>query len=488
MSRKVQFRLLVALTAVWGLWAAWSMFARTSPVTVRVIDDVGLPVADAGVSLDGRPMGSTAADGTIVVDWPRPASGLDVMAPGYEEASLDVGEPGEAPIEVVMRPRLLRGRVTDPQGNMVAGAYVLAGAGNAVSDGEGRFVVRKAEPGAIEVWRPAWQGATVTWDGGAAEIEATISPQVIRAVHLGGEAVQKSLGYFLDMTERTDVNGLMIDLKDETGSVFYDSSIQSVQAVRSKWLLYDLPEVVRQADQRGVYLIGRIVAFQDPIASIRAPEMAVWDTQTDAPYHKGAQYFLDPSDQAAQEYALELGREACIAGVDEIQFDYVRYPDGRPDWARFDQPTDEATRVATIRDFLATAVADLHPLGCAVAADVFGFTTQALDDGGIGQQWETVTEVVDVASPMLYPSHYGNGWNGYDDPNDHPAAIVSDALESGLERLSRRIIVRPWLQDFGYQTEEVEAQIDQAEQRGLGWMLWNSRSEFTEDALGPPSD
>jgi hypothetical protein len=246
--------------------------------------------------------------------------------------------------------------------------------------------------------------------------------------------------------------------------------------------------VVRQVDQRGVYLIGRIVAFQDPIASIRAPEMAVWDTQSNGPYHKGAQYFLDPSDQAAQQYALDLGREACIAGFDEIQFDYVRYPDGRPEYARFDQPTDEATRVATIRDFLATAVAELHPLGCAVAADVFGFTTQALDDGGIGQQWEIVTGVVDVASPMLYPSHYGNGWNGYDEPNDHPAAIVSDALESGLERLSRQIIVRPWLQDFGYETEQVEAQIDQAEQRGLGWMLWNARSEFTEDALGPPAD
>jgi hypothetical protein len=143
-------------------------------------------------------------------------------------------------------------------------------------------------------------------------------------------------------------------------------------------------------------------------------------------------------------------------------------------------------RMNTINGFLTDAVATLHPLGCAVAADVFGFTTTAVDDGAIGQKWEDVTAVVDVASPMLYPSHYGSGWFDFDNPNDHPADVVRNALEDGMERLARKVVVRPWLQDFGYTPDQVRAQIEIAESFGLGWMLWNARSEVTTDALGPP--
>ena len=137
----------------------------------------------------------------------------------------------------------------------------------------------------------------------------------------------------------------------------------------------------------------------------------------------------------------------------------------------------------TIRDFLATAVAELHPLGCAVAADIFGFLTKAVDDGGIGQQWEEITSVIDVASPMLYPSHYASGWYGFQRPVDHPAALVANALDDGLGRLARQIVVRPWLQDFGYDAGQVRAQIEEANSRSLGWMLWNAQSNVTVDAL-----
>ncbi len=179
---------------------------------------------------------------------------------------------------------------------------------------------------------------------------------------------------------------------------------------------FDLEEVVADAHAADAYVIGRIVTFQDPIAAIGLPEMAVWDTATNTPYEANGQYFLDPTDPEAQAYAIELATEACGAGVDEIQFDYVRFPDNRRDSARFDQGVSVDVRVATVRDFLGTAVAALHPLGCAVAADIFGFITSAIDDGGIGQQWEELTDVVDVASPMLYPSHYSSGWYGYQTP------------------------------------------------------------------------
>jgi hypothetical protein len=87
---------------------------------------------------------------------------------------------------------------------------------------------------------------------------------------------------------------------------------------------------------------------------------------------------------------------------------------------------------------------------------------------------------------MVYPSHYSTGWFGFDVPNDHPGPMVTNALSDGISRLPRNVVVRPWLQDFGYTADQVKAQIDSAEALGLGWMLWNAASEVTVGALGGP--
>jgi hypothetical protein len=173
-------------------------------------------------------------------------------------------------------------------------------------------------------------------------------------------------------------------------------------------------------------------------------------------------------------------------GVDEIQFDYVRFPDQRRDSATFDQGVTADIRMATINGFLLEAVSLLHPMGCAVGADVFGFITKAIDDGSIGQYWEDMVSIVDVVSPMVYPSHYTTGWYGFEVPNDHPGPMVSNALDDGLSRMPRNVVVRPWLQDFGYDADQVRAQITSAEEYGLGWMLWNASSNVTVAALGGP--
>jgi hypothetical protein len=287
------------------------------------------------------------------------------------------------------------------------------------------------------------------------------------------------------LVETTELNAVMLDLKDESGVVYFDSENPTANAVAAIYPEFDLAEKVREAHAVEARLIGRIVTFQDPIAAIGLPEIAVWDTATNTAYEANGQYFLDPTDPAAQAYAIELAAEACGKGVDEIQFDYVRFPDNRRDSARFDQGVEADVGVATVRDFLATAVAALHPLGCAVAADIFGFITSAVDDGGIGQQWEELTDVIDVASPMLYPSHYAAGWYGFQNPADHPGPLVGEALDDALSRLPREIVVRPWLQDFNYTPAQVRAQISEAEERGLGWMLWNAESVVSEAALRP---
>jgi hypothetical protein len=306
-----------------------------------------------------------------------------------------------------------------------------------------------------------------------------------RAVHISGEAVGNEFEAFVHMAMTTELNALMIDLKDESGYVWYDSSDPTALEAGAVSSVYNLSEVVARADELGLYVIGRLVIFQDPVAARSIPSMAVWDSDLNQPYSANGQYFLDPTDPEARAYALGLAVEACNRGVDEIQFDYVRFPDARSEAAQFDGGVNAETRTTTINAFLDEAVNSLHPLGCAVAADIFGFLTTAQDDGGIGQKWEEITAEIDVASPMLYPSHYGSGWFGYENPNEHPSDVVRLALEDGMERLTENVVVRPWLQDFGYSTESVRAQIDSAEQFNVGWMLWNAQSNVTVEALIP---
>ena len=483
--RRTQFRLLVFLTLAWGAWAAWSLLGGSEPFTLRVVDDAGQPVSEAVVAAGGHQLGLTAGDGTVVVEGV--SQPIEISATGHVSTILASPEPTDGVLDAVLKARVLRGEVVDGSGRAVSDAVVAAGLASATTDGNGAFEVRGAEPGLVTVTRPAWQKVSFDWSGGPGEQQIVLDPAVAKAVHMSGEAVEKRFEQFLSMAKDTELNALMVDLKDETGQVLYESQVPLVAQVGADANMFDLRHVATLAHSEGLYLIGRLVAFQDPIAAKRMPDMAVWDTSTEAPFTANGQYFLDPTDPNARAYALDLAKEACSMGVDELQFDYVRFPDSRPESVIFDGGVTAQVRADTVREFLSDAVAALHPMGCAVAADVFGFVTTVEDDGGIGQNWLDVTSVVDVASPMLYPSHYASGWFGFDSPNSHPGSVVQRALTDGLNRLSRQVVVRPWLQDFNYTASEVRAQIDIAESHGLGWMLWNATSNVTTDALAGDS-
>ena len=480
-TRRTQFRLLVLITLAWLAWAAMAFLGASEPFTLKVVDDRGDPVAEAVVASGRRQLGLTGSDGTVEID-PRKQP-IEISALGHVSAVVATPQPENGVLDAVLKARVLRGTVVDSSGRPVIGAQVTTRLGTGTSGDDGSFVVRRAEPGPVTISRPAWEDTTFEWGGGPGDHDVSIDPAVIKAVHVSGEAVENRFEEFVRMAETTELNALMVDVKDETGRVFYRSQVPTVAAVGAQAEMFDLRQVVAIADASDLYLIARLVAFQDPIAAAAAPEMAVWDEERQAPFSSRGQYFLDPTDAEARAYALDLAVEVCSMGVDEIQFDYVRFPDARPESVVFDGGVTEEIRRDTVRSFLVEAVAVLRPMGCAVAADVFGFVTTADDDGGIGQSWPDVTSVVDVASPMLYPSHYTAGWFGFDSPTDHPGAVVDRALADGLNRLRSQVVVRPWLQDFGYSAEQVREQIDIAEGHGLGWMLWNAASVVTTDAL-----
>jgi hypothetical protein len=446
---------------------------------LRVVDPDGNPVS--GALVGQREI--TDEDGDLAFE--TPIGGVAVKAPGFVSRYLSDWQPGEQ--RIVLQPVVVRGVVQTPAGDPLGGATVTLGDREAVADESGRYEFVGATAGTIEARRAGWESGTADWLGRSGWAPIELEPIVVRALHVAGWTAGNEARWreLLDLAATTEINSLVVDLKDESGLVFYQTTVPIAETVGAIQPEYSLAKIVSTVADAGLYLIGRIVTFQDPIAARALPGIAVLDANTGSPYKKNGQYFLDPSDPDARQYALDLAAESCAAGFDEIQFDYVRYPDGFGSSAVFDEGSSSEVRPIVIRDFLAEASALLNPAGCAVAADIFGFITSTTGDGGIGQQLEDLALVADVLSPMLYPSHYSEGWFGFTVPNDHPGPVVSAALDDGLERLDSSIVLRPWIQDFYYNASEVRAQIEAAEERGLGWMLWNARSRFTEGALLP---
>jgi hypothetical protein len=480
MARSQQRKALMLLTGVWLAWMVWYLALGRSEAVVQIVDDTGAPIAGAEVLVGEEVVGVTDSSGAVNVSWTGGSPNFDVAAAGFRPTWFLPRSPATT---VELEPFVLSGIVVDPDDRPVAGVMVRSGSALAESGAGGRFTVRGGQPGRVVAWMPAWEEGAWDWDGSPGAIEIELRPFVVKAMHIGGEVAGDPVRWaeLLATHRRSELNAIMLDLKDEAGLVFYETEVELARQTGAIFPEYDLIDLARAVHAEDLYLIGRIVAFQDPVTATGRPDLAV--TVNGAVYSKRGQSFLDPTDQEARRYALDLAVEACRSGVDEIQFDYIRFPDGFPVEAVFDGPSDQEGRIETIRSFLAEARSLLRPLGCAVAADVFGFTTSAADDGGIGQKWDVVAAELDVISPMLYPSHYGAGWYSFDDPAAYPAEVVERALEDGLARLESSTVVRPWLQDFAYDATQVRGQIDVAERFGLGWMLWNAASNVTEEAL-----
>jgi hypothetical protein len=291
---------------------------------------------------------------------------------------------------------------------------------------------------------------------------------------------------------RTELNAVVIDIKDERGEISWiPRSAQARMAGAGIPKILDPAATVRRLKRNGIYVIGRIVTFQDPIMARVRPDLAIRDRRGGVwRSYKGLSW-LDPYSLEAQDYAISLAVEAVQLGFDEIQFDYVRFPsdgDTSKMWSRF---KDERPPHEAIQQFLARARSQIVPRGAYISADLFGLVALVLDDLGIGQKIELIAREVDYVSLMLYPSHYNKPEYGIPDPEREPYRTVAVSLQDAKDRIAgTRAKLRPWLQDFTlrvpYTPAEVRAQIQAVEDAGIDeWILWNARNRYTEDALRP---
>lgn len=365
------------------------------------------------------------------------------------------------------------------------------------TDDQGRFQVTDAgRP--IAVRAPGYRVASysyqqLTKQGGT----LTLVPFSPKALYLTvyGIGSKKLKDAALGLIQRGAANALVIDIKGDRGIVPYPSAIPltKVDGARKITTIPDLSLLVRDLHNKGIYAIARIVVFKDdPLANAR-PDLAVKRQDGQLFHDKEGLAWTDPFLPEVRSYNIAIAVEAARAGFDEIQFDYVRFPDSSQR-LQFAQPTTQASRTQAIEGFLAEARQQLQPYNVYLSVDIFGYVLWNLNDTGIGQQLEGIVKHVDYISPMLYPSGFRYGIPGYTNPVANPYAVIKLSLENGERRTGiSRTRFRPWLQAFRdyafdrrlFGASEVEAQIRAAKDFGAdGWMLWNPRNDYGGIGLG----
>jgi hypothetical protein len=454
-------------------------------IVVLAADDLG--EIESTVLADGLAVPPAAA-GVRAIEWANEAVELRVTAPGFQAYDHTVESyPDGGRIEFRLEPVVLTGRVTTEDGRPLPGARVELGDASDETDNEGRYSLERAVPGTITLSRPAWNMSEYDWDGGVDAVDIPMSPRIVRALRASASDVSDRGRWseILSLAETTGINGLVVDLKAEDGTVVYRSELPVPNAIGAVAGYFEASDVIDDGDQRSLYMIGRVGVFQDNFFAAAEPDHAVLTASGELWRSSDGFAWLDPSDPAAYEYAVDIAEEACLLGFDEIQFDFVRWPSKRSE-AVLDGEDSQEVRVASTSAFLARAYAVLHPIGCAVSSTIFGIALVEDDtDSGIGQRPEAMSSVVDVLSPTLYSSDWPAGWSGFDDPDDHAVEIVMGAIRAGNPKLDGGAYFRPWIQTWAISEVDQRDVQSAVTEDGMGWLLWSNSANYSKNALPP---
>ncbi|MBU2530705.1 MAG: putative glycoside hydrolase [Elusimicrobia bacterium] len=313
----------------------------------------------------------------------------------------------------------------------------------------------------------------------------------ITSWHAGSKKMRDKL---LKNIDNSVINTVVIALKETDGRVYipgvaladtYGSTLKAIPNPK---------EMMEDFDKRSIYTIGRIVLFKDSFLPKLFPELGVKNLTGELWRDRKGGTWTDQYNKKIWKYNIQLAQEAAKLGFDEIQFDYIRYPsEGKISDCRYSKPHNSKTAVKNIINFLKYAKKHLKPYKVKISAAVFGLTTTAKTDMGIGQDIKLIAENTDFVYPMMYPSHYYPGQYGLKNPDSEPYHVINFGLHDALNKLDKDYHkLRPYLQDFSigykYGPHEVRAQILAAKFNSLkSWILWNPSNRYNWKALTPES-
>ncbi|MBI3046542.1 MAG: hypothetical protein HYY86_03355 [Candidatus Harrisonbacteria bacterium] len=337
-------------------------------------------------------------------------------------------------------------------------------------------------------------------------------PEIIKAIYATGWSAgsEKMLNYLIKFIKDTELNAVVIDIKDYSGELSYLTEIEEAEKYGKERALKILRPnaLIKKLHDEGIYVIARQTIFQDPVLAKARPDLALTSSTTGKQWRDNKKVmWVDPAGKEVWDYNVAIAKDALARGFDEINIDYIRFPtDGNTDDIKYPFWDSKTLKRYVIRDFFKYFRQSLPD--ARLSADLFGLTTVNYGDVGIGQNIEDAYNYFNAVAPMVYPSHYNKGFNGHQNPAAYPHDVVYISILEANKRLEQYKIkaeiststekylvknpaLRPWLQDFDlgmdYDAEKVRAQItavyNAATGTPMGWMLWDPSNNYTKTAL-----
>ena len=338
--------------------------------------------------------------------------------------------------------------------------------------------------------------------GSVPEEKVRREPVKVKGIYVSGPTAGiAKMDDLIDLVDRTELNAMVIDIKNDEGKVTYKMQSEQVLEIDAGVrYIPDIEELVAKCKEKDIYLIARIVAFRDPYLAEQKPEWAVHTKSGDIFRDKNGLAWINPYCREVWDYLVEIASQAALVGFDEVQFDYIRFStDVNESDVDYGPEAESVDRVQIITEFTEYLYEKLVPQGVYVAADVFGTVIDnETDQIIVGQDYVQMAEYLDYICPMVYPSHYHNGSYGITVPDAEPYRTIYAAASASVQELNtvpegKRAHVRMWLQSFtaswvpghiSYGPKQIRDQIKGAYDAGYDeWILWNAAVNYQTDAF-----
>lgn len=337
-------------------------------------------------------------------------------------------------------------------------------------------------------------------DASQIKYELYSAPEDVRGIYIPASKV-KNYEEYIRIAKETDINSFVIDIKNDYGYLTVDVENEALEAMGCTLEdppISDIKKVISRLYEEGIYPIARIVAFKDSVVTQKFPERAVKDLSGNVYKTRSGEHWLDPYNKENWEYILEVSKYAIDLGFKEIQFDYIRFHESmNENTIRLDS---NISKVDIITEFTRYICENLREYGAYVSADVFGaIILSEIDSETVGQDFTEMSKYLDAICPMVYPSHYAKGTFGIEYPHIDPYGIILKNMELAQDHIreipysERKVIIRPWLQDFTmkslepyleYGPEQIREQIKATYDAGLNqWLFWNASGNYTVEGV-----
>jgi hypothetical protein len=319
-----------------------------------------------------------------------------------------------------------------------------------------------------------------------------VEPIKIKALYLtfwGANIHSKTIKRVLNIIENTEINSIVVDVKNEYGSTSFRTSFKQANeyGAYKKRTIGDIDNFMKVMKSKNIYLIARLAVFKDELQASNNEDYAIKKEDGTIWRNHDNMAWVDPFDERSHKYTIAIAEEAAKVGFDEINFDYIRFP--AKSGLKLKKESNQENRVKAIESFLDSAKNRLRKYGVFISVDTYGNICWEKGDTGIGQTIESLSKHSDYISPMLYPSGFASGSFFFENPAEHPYEVIYRSIKH-IKPIIDSKRVRPWLQYFKdyahtkkhYKKFEVREQIRAADDvNASGWMLWSPSSRYHEE-------